>query len=268
MPPDAALLDRLDAYLDAVPRPSTRVEEIGPFTLFVNEGSGWPYYARPRRGVRTAEPGEVDVLRRRQRELGVPEQIEWVADLAPGIGPAAAAAGLRVVEHPLMHLAIGDVAPAAPPAGVEIALVSADDDLAQISAVGAIAFGAPGRDADGTDALEAVATRVGGDLLAFTRDRIGRDLTVLAVARVGGALAAAGAHNPLGRATEIVGVGTLPGYRGRGIGTALTSFLVADALGRGIDTVLLSAGDDAVARLYARIGFHRVGSAGAAEPSA
>lgn len=37
---DPELLGRIDAYLDAVPRASARAEIIGPFTLFVTEGTG------------------------------------------------------------------------------------------------------------------------------------------------------------------------------------------------------------------------------------
>ena len=40
-------LAELERYYDAVPRSAARVEEIGPFTLFVGTGA-WPYYARPR----------------------------------------------------------------------------------------------------------------------------------------------------------------------------------------------------------------------------
>ncbi len=42
-------LAQLEDYYDSAPRARSRVEEIGPFTLFVAE-SGWPYYARPRLG--------------------------------------------------------------------------------------------------------------------------------------------------------------------------------------------------------------------------
>jgi predicted GNAT family acetyltransferase len=36
---------------------------------------------------------------------------------------------------------------------------------------------------------------------------------------------------------------------------------------RGVRTVFLSASDSAVARVYARIGFHRIGTALIAEPA-
>ena len=99
---------------------------------------------------------------------------------------------------------------------------------------------------------------------------------VQAVAEVDGDVVAVGWHQPVHdvaaddgsgfSASEIVGVATLPAARRRGLGAAVTALLAADALGQGCDLVLLSAGDDAVARVYQRIGFVRVGRAGAAEP--
>ena len=41
----------------------------------------------------------------------------------------------------------------------------------------------------------------------------------------------------------------------------MTAALVADARARGVGTVFLSAQDDAVARVYERVGFVRVGTA-------
>ncbi|MET7441723.1 hypothetical protein ABZS63_31450, partial [Streptomyces sp. NPDC005568] len=96
-------LDRLEHYYDSVPRAAARAEEFGPLTLFVREGPGWPYYARPALGrPDTAGAADVDRVRARQRELGVPEAFEWVADVTPGLRRAVEASGLRVHEHPLM----------------------------------------------------------------------------------------------------------------------------------------------------------------------
>ena len=94
MPGDPDLLRRLDTYLDAVPRSATRAETIGPFTLFIQEANGWRYYARPTPGAERFGPGDVDAVQARQHELGQPEAIEWIVDLAPGVGPAAAATGM------------------------------------------------------------------------------------------------------------------------------------------------------------------------------
>ena len=88
----------------------------------------------------------------------------------------------------------------------------------------------------------------------------------MAVAFAGGQPVAIGSHQPIEDVSEIVGVGTLPAHRRKGIAAGLTAFLVEDALRRGVRTVYLSAGDAAVARLYERLGFRRVGTASIAEP--
>jgi len=66
---------------------------------------------------------------------------------------------------------------------------------------------------------------------------------------------------------EVAGVGTLPAARRRGLGAAVTVALARTALDGGARTVLLSAGGAAQARLYARLGFRRVGTACIAEPA-
>ena len=60
--------------------------------------------------------------------------------------------------------------------------------------------------------------------------------------------------------TEIVGVCTLPAFRRRGFGLALTATLAIDARERGLRDVWLSAASDDVAQLYGRVGFERVGT--------
>jgi predicted GNAT family acetyltransferase len=56
-------------------------------------------------------------------------------------------------------------------------------------------------------------------------------------------------------------VATLPAMRRRGLGAAVTGALVADALAHGAQIVFLSAGSEDVARVYARLGFRRIGTA-------
>src|SRR5204862_7882163 len=94
------LLRRIDAYLDAVPRAACRTEAIGPFTLFVNESSGWRYYARPTPGAGPVTAEDVLRVRERERQVGMPEAIEWVRDLVPSVGPASGDAGPQVEALP------------------------------------------------------------------------------------------------------------------------------------------------------------------------
>jgi len=263
---DHGLLRRIDAYLDAAPRTGARAEAIGPFTLFLNEGHGWRYYARPTPDATGFTIGAVRAVRERQRFLAQPEAFEWIDELAPDLGQAAMADAMVVVRHPLMVLA--DEAAAAPivPAGVEIAIADPGDDLAAISAVAEIGFSAPGTAGGTLGAVEAAAAakRQNPDTIAFQRGRMIAGLTIAATARVSGSIAAVGWHQPLDGVSEIVGVSTLPAFRRRGLGAAVTASLVADAIERGVDAVFLSADGDDVARVYARVGFDRVGTAGAA----
>ncbi|MFF8379700.1 GNAT family N-acetyltransferase [Streptomyces sp. NPDC015661] len=246
------MLTRIETYYDAVPRSSARAEEFGPLTLFVQEGKGWPYYARPALGHAGEVPvAAVEKVRARQRELGVPEAFEWVAETAPGLRAAVEATGLTVHEHPLMVLE-GAPLPVPEPEGFTVRLVGADDPALE-SAVAApsAAFGAP-VPPPGT------AARIA--------DRITAGLTRLAAALDGtGNALAAGQHQPVGAVSEVVGVGTVPTARRQGLGLAVTAALVADARAHGTELVFLTASDADVARLYGRLGFRTVATALIAE---
>jgi ribosomal protein S18 acetylase RimI-like enzyme len=262
------LMSSIDRYLDAVPRAATRVEEIGPFTLFVNEGIGWRYYARPTVGARRFTAGDVRRVLDRQRELDQPLEFEWVVDVTPTVAEAARAAGLKLVEHPLMHLRGDEFLPTSPPDGAELRFVGPDDELATITAVAMVGFDAPGTEIApiGVEALAERAASVDAGKLAFARGRLARGLTVTAAAFVGRDPVASGSHQPIDGVTEIVGVACLPAFRRRGLASAVTSALAEDAARRGVSTVFLSADDDAVARIYGRLGFRVIGRVGAASP--
>ncbi|MFD9044682.1 GNAT family N-acetyltransferase [Streptomyces bottropensis] len=272
--PERALLDRLEEYYDAVPRHGARVEDYGPLTLFVREGQGWPFYARPARGWSGPFAAtDVQKVRARQRELGIPESFEWVAETTPKLRAAVEESGLVVHEHPLMVLDPGT--PAAPlaalPGNVSVRIVGADDPiLSSALAVPHLAFAEPGTHVGlaGTPQLaEAVDARGADGSVEDAIVRIRAGLTAVASAVEHGLVLSAGQHQPLAGVSEIVGVGTLPAARRRGLALAVTAALVADARSRGAETVFLSAGDDDVARIYARLGFRKIGTALTAEPA-
>ncbi|NED52902.1 GNAT family N-acetyltransferase, partial [Micromonospora aurantiaca] len=101
----ADVLDRLERFYDAVPRDGARTEEYGALVLFVRDGAGWPFYARPRLGADEAPTlADVTAVRARQRELGLPEAFEWVHEHQPDLLAVARSAGLSVLEAPLMLL--------------------------------------------------------------------------------------------------------------------------------------------------------------------
>ena len=254
------LLGILETYYDTAPRANATVEEVGPFTLFVKaRPDAWDYYARPRLGyVGDITSAEVDTVRARQRELGAPENLEWVHETTPSLLDAVLSSGLPVDRCPLLVLdeeavPVTPVASAALVAdGIDVRVLEADDDLA--SAVAAVHAGFDGTD----DAAPRAATR--------QAEMLREGLLGMAAAYDGrGTVVGGGSHGPRGATTELTGIAVLPRARRRGVGAAITAALVADARGRGVSTVFLSADDDTVARVYERVGFVRVGTACIAE---
>ena len=270
------VIERIDAFCDVVPRRRARADAFGPLVLFVPTGPGWPYYARPRRGPRTpVAAADVRAVRARQRELIIPESFEWIEQVAPEMAAAAGEAGLEVHRHPLMVLSAAppDGPPAGGPAlppGVTVRAVPPEDaELDRVWAVPAVAFGHPGTAAGkaGVQERDKIAADYDGGTIEMLRERLRSGHSVVAAAFGPDGPLAAGSYQAVDGVAEITGVGVLPSSRRQGLGAAVTALLARDALDRGVATVFLSASDDAVARVYARIGFREVGVAMIAEPA-
>jgi ribosomal protein S18 acetylase RimI-like enzyme len=276
-PVRADLFDRLEHFYDALPRDAARPEEYGALVLFVRDGAGWPFYARPRLDA-TTPPSLADVtaVRERQRELGLPEAFEWVHETTPDLLPVARSAGLAVLAAPLMVLdpaalpdpaALSDV----PARLLDPAAPGFAADVAARRAVAAVGFSAAGtaRGDAGPAERDGAVTELDAAALDEERARItdGRRLSVLVGTADEGALAS-GMAMRVGAVAEIAGVATLPAARRRGLGAALTATLAHALLTAGTELVFLSAGSEEIARVYLRVGFRRIGTACIAEPAA
>lgn len=247
--------ETIEGFYDAVPRPSARVEEHGSLVLFLQTHDGsHPFYARPAypaRGTPTLE--DLLAVRARQRELGVPESFEWVHDVTPGLLAVAHLAGLMVLQAPLLVLDPAELPPPDPRARV------LDDAPEEISVIARLAFSSPGTNLGPVGVAERDAALTGAQPTE-SRHRH-------AVAeRPGHGVVSVGTAQRAGDVVEIAGVGTLPAARRQGLGAAVTVALARDALDRGAEMVLLSAGSETIARVYERVGFHRIGTACIAEP--
>lgn len=261
--PALALIER---FYDAVPRSHARAEPYGPLTLFVREGAGWPYYARPARHGAPPRVDDVRAVLRRQSELGVPPAFEWVVDLAPTMAGAAREAGLVVQLCPLLVL---DGPPVQRQVETDVRVLTGDEtDLVQYEAVAHVAFGVgSGTGTSGTAERAAAAAALAPDVVAGLRSRL-RDGSVARVGAVqdgAGPVSVGGYQHALGVA-EITGVATLPMARRRGLAGAVTARLADLALSRGLGTVFLSAQDEDAARVYEAVGFRRLATSGLAEP--
>lgn len=264
---DAVLLRRLERYYDSVPRTRSRVEEVGPFTLFVAE-SGWPYYARPRLGKTAAiTPDDVRRILARQREIGVPQAIEWVDETTPGLLETVQTVGVEVDVCPLLVLGGAPHGSRGTTRLLDPEKPGDVTDLAFSRAAVSVGFGSPGTATGAAGIAErgqALAeTDEGANASVLEGMRAGRlrlaavyDAADLGVGPVGG-----GSYSPVDGVAEIAGVGVLPAYRRRGLAGQLTYALVCDALASGVTLVFCSAQTPEVARVYEAVGFRRVGTA-------
>lgn len=265
------LLERIEQYYDAVPRRFARVEQCGPFTLFLGEPGGWVYYARPRLGG-TGGFDAVDVAAAtgRLRALGLPEVVEWVDETTPDLlGAVQDEGSLAVEELPLLVLdddAGDDVTPPALPPGVRVRLLGPADEAAvgagrAVSELGFASAGT-GRGEQGPGERDARLRPAQPRVL----DLLGQGAVRMAVAEseTQGVLAV-GRTLPIDGVSEVMGVATLPSARRRGLGAAVTRALTDDARALGVGTVFLTASSPEVARVYARVGFRQVATAFSAE---
>ena len=273
----ADVLDRLERFYDAVPRDGARTEEYGALVLFVRDGAGWPFYARPRLGADEAPTlADVTAVRARQRELGLPEAFEWVHEHQPDLLAVARSAGLSVLEAPLMLLEPQRLPDPGTFSDVPVRVLDPAEpgfaaDIALRRAVAAVGFANGGTARGDAGAAERDAALAQLDMAALeeeaTRVADGRRVSVLAELPEEGAVAS-GMAMRVDDVAEIAGVATLPSARQRGLGAAVTATLARELLAAGTGLIFLSAGSEDIARVYLRVGFRRVGTACVAEPAA
>jgi predicted GNAT family acetyltransferase len=91
------------------------------------------------------------------------------------------------------------------------------------------------------------------------RSRMARGAIRCLLARLDGVPAGAGSALPGPGVAEIAGIGTLPAFCTRGIGSAVTARLAADLFASGIGVAWLTAGSDGAGRVYRRLGFRPLG---------
>ncbi len=266
-------LRRCDAYLDAVATLAADVVDVGPLRAFVSRAP-YAYYVRPIPGRDLSVPGSVTGEHVRGAaavltDAGHPVSFEWVDELAPMLGDVLRGEGYAVHRHPLLVRDLRE--PFDDPrraVGLTARLLEADaPDLLAALAVQEVGFSVPGTARGDADVRERDTREVEQALLDYVRERIRDGRASVAVADDPEAgIVACGWHQAVGADTEVVGVATLPAHRRRGAAAALLEVLVDDAATHGVTMALLSAGDDAVARIYERSGFTRIGFTGAAEP--
>lgn len=262
-----SLRARIEQYYATVPLLFSDAEEFGSLRLFVRRKPGAPYYGGPGHARPTAEgasaviAADIARVRARQRELGVPEAFEWLAEVAPGLRDRIEAAGLPVSERPLMVIDAHHPVPQRPvPEGVKHHVLTADDPVLPAAlALPRLAFAEQGTavGSAGHNELSVVADELSKDgTVTSIRPAIrAGHKTIIAALDPDGTPLAVGHYHPANGTTEIGGIGTLPTARRQGLAAVLTTALVNHARDHGVSTVFLAYAEDDVARIYARLGF-------------
>jgi ribosomal protein S18 acetylase RimI-like enzyme len=245
-------LDIIETYYDTVPRASAaRVEDVGPFTLFVDDpATGRQLYARPRLGLAAdITPGDVRRVLDRQAELGLPRALEWVDQVTPTLLPAVRTALAGRAEPDLCPLLALPEGSALRPTGTSTRVLTADDpDLPMV--LGAVSAAFAGRDHVEVKEPGRRAQLVAAGLLV-----------VVATYDSSGAVVGGGSAAPRGAVAELTGIAVIPSARRQGLGTATTTALAGACRDRGVGTVFLSAGSDQAAGIYRSVGFEHIGTA-------
>ncbi|MDX2933970.1 GNAT family N-acetyltransferase [Streptomyces ipomoeae] len=262
-----SLRGRIERYYAAVPLLFADAEEFGPMRLFVRKERGTPYYGGPSHaqpiaeGAGTVTAADIARVRARQRELGVPEAFEWLAEAAPTLRARIEAAGLPVRERPLMTLDPHHPLPPQPlPDGVTLRVLTADDPvLPRALALPRLAFAEAGTAVGATGRVELSAAAeeltADGTVEAIRPTLRAGHKTLIAALAPDGTPLGVGHYHPANGTTEIGGVGTLPTARRQGLAAAVTAALAGHARDHGVRTVFLAYAEDTIARIYARLGF-------------
>jgi GNAT superfamily N-acetyltransferase len=246
-------------------------EIVGPFGIWKSVAP-WPHPIRPLAGTRVTD-GDLDALAARLAELGLNPNIEWVLDEHPELEGLLAARGAEIVRTPALvyNEAAPVVTPSLPPRFRVFRQTSTDspEEILAARAVGDLGFGNAGLHIGSVGAVErdaqvaeGLASDAGRAYVDYSRLRLASDDFAMFVIADEGGLVARAAVLSGAAGSEIAGVATLPAYRRQGLAAVITHAAIAYVSSTGKLPLALTAADADVARVYERLGFVRVATAG------
>lgn len=230
--------------------------EIGPFVALVDpvSPSPWSSLAVPSPDA-PRDADWADALPALQAHFAARARalrFEFLEDLFPTLGTALERAGWPLASRdPASTCGREEFQPAAPAPGISLERL---DDGSPEELVG-LFLRVQQRSFEPDTAREPTA----GEREQL-RSRLALGAIRCLLARIDGEPAGAGSSLPAGAIAEIAGIGTLPAFRARGVGAAVTSRLVTDLFAGGTELAWLTAGSDAAGRVYHRLGFRELGA--------
>jgi ribosomal protein S18 acetylase RimI-like enzyme len=243
----SALEARIQAAILSAAARGRNVERIGPFTATFNATSTNPFlsYAIPEAAA-TPSPDDIEALVAAYRLRSRVPRLEYLPTLAPAVEPALVAAGFTVdARAPLMTFSPG-CTPAAP-AGIELVETISDENIRAAAMAQHEAYDEPEPPTDSWIAGVHASIDAGG-VLVLARN-----------AQTGEPAGGGQCTPPHEGATELTSIGVRLAYRRQGIAAGMTALLAETMRARGADLVFLMAAGEPEARIYARVGFERVG---------
>jgi ribosomal protein S18 acetylase RimI-like enzyme len=242
---------RVQGYMHVKARAGREALIVGGFTLYlpVVAETGGVGLALPNQPDTTLNPSALERIERIATKRGQTACFHWLDSFTPKLMPALGAVGYSVREStPLLVCQPGQLNPPAtePLAMVTVSADSPLEDVAENWNINALGF-----DPSATLAQP-------GDVSNFRRSL---EKSRAFTARLNGVGVTAGMYTDIhDRVTELVGIATLPGYRRRGFGGALTAFATQSAFANGASLAFLTAANEEASRVYQRVGFQPLGS--------
>ena len=249
---DLLLLRKIEANTVRASADDRVCETIGPFfaAAHTTNDTIWLSYAVPlsaergRADVAAAVPRLREFFERHGRRL----RFEILEPLWPELADELLACGVQLQGRmPLMLCGSQDLRSPAMPGGLLIQDLDASTAEPELTAALAVARRAFGEERHQPTPQE----------LAEHREALAGDRYRTAVARWDGVIVGVGSMS-VGN-DELVGVGTAPEFRGRGVAAAVSHHLVDQHFRLGGPLAWLSAGSETARSVYARIGFRLVG---------
>jgi ribosomal protein S18 acetylase RimI-like enzyme len=242
------MISRIQSYLRVAASRQRDTERIGPFLATFTPHSDNPFlnYAIPDDDATPSSADVTSLIAAYERRSRIP-RLEYVAQLAPAVEEALAAAGFAVEGRlPLMICRPGAEQALPVPMGIELVVPATDDELLATVAVQNEAYGDA---APGPDVVARLRASMAAGLIA-----------VLARVAATGEPVGAGVYTaPDQGMTEIASIGVRAPFRRRGVAGALTTRLVREAFAAGVSVAFLMAAHEAEARIYQRAGFATTG---------
>jgi GNAT superfamily N-acetyltransferase len=250
-----ATIEALQDYMRAAAAATHDTTAVPPFDIFTLPNDPFKHfnYAMPQHPIHAVTHDLLSELRETFTARNRLLRFEFVEEYAPGLAESLASHGLiDEGPHPLMVCTRETLIQQPQIPGLEIRRLTVDSPLSDFSRQDTVIHRGFGQG----DEPEVLYEGAHVDPRASLGNGKGEFLALL-----DGTPVAGGSFTiPLNGYSEMAGEAVWQPYRGRGIGTALLAAMTQAAFDQGIEVALLSAEDERVGRIWARVGFRYYGT--------